>query len=136
MDERLPMSDVPQVIRTFLSAWSERDPSLAAASVTDDVVIHDPSNDVTGPSALVEHLEVILRRFDFAITYGPCLCEGDRVAFTCRIDMTGRSSRLAGVRTGFEPAIFVQLRDGRIASWTEYWDPAPLARDLAAGATG
>ena len=125
------MSDVPEVIQRFLSAWTERDPTLAAQSVTEGVLIRDPNQSVQGAGPLVEHLEVILRRFDFAITYGPCLREGDLVAFTCSISMVGRSSRLAGVKAGFDPAVFVELRDDKIASWTEYWDPAPLARALA-----
>jgi len=126
------MSDVPEVVRTFLSAWTEKDSSLAVGVITDDVAIKDPNASIVGPGPLVEHLDAIFRRFDFAVTYGTCVREGDSIAFTCRIDMTGRSSRLAGVQTGFSPAVFVQLRDGKIASWTEYWDPAPLTRDLSA----
>ena len=130
------MSDVPEVVRTFLSAWTEKDSSLAVGVITDDVAIKDPNASIVGAAPLVEHLDVIFRRFDFAVTYGTCVQEGDNIAFTCRIDMTGKSSRLAGVQTGFSPAVFVHLRDGKIASWTEHWDPAPLHRDLAAAAAG
>ena len=130
------MSVVPEIVRTFLSAWTERDPGRVLLAVTDDVLIRDPNTSIQGPAALIEHLEVIHRRFDFAVAFGPCITEGDHLAFTCHIAMTGRSSRLAGVRTGFDPAVFVELRDGKIASWTEYWDPAPMTRDLEAAAAG
>ena len=128
------MSEVPEVVGRFLSAWTLRDPQIAAAAVTKDVVITDPNGTFTGPAALVEHLDVILRRFDFGITFGTCLVDGDQVACTYRCDMTGRSSRLAGVVTGFDAALFVELREGKIHRWTEYWDPAGVARHLAAAA--
>ncbi len=128
---RPTMSEVPEIVRTFLSAWSERDPSIVARCVTDDVAIDDPNNSCRGPEPLIEHLAMVLERFDFSVSYGPCVRDGDLVAFRCRIDMVGRRGRLEGLRTGFEPSVWVELRNGLIATWTEYWDPAPLARDLA-----
>ena len=56
------MSEVPEVVRTFLSSWSDRDAGRVRTVVTDDVVVRDPNNDVRGPEPLVEHLEVVLRR--------------------------------------------------------------------------
>ena len=135
------MSDVPSVIRSFLSAWSERDPSRAAAAVTDDVVVIDPNGRVEGPTPLVEHIEMVLRRFDFdASSVHSCFVEGDlsadaRMAFVFACRMKGRSSRLAGVETGFDAAVFVSLRAGKIATWTEYWDPAPMVAGLALAAS-
>jgi hypothetical protein len=58
--------------------------------------------------------------------------DGDaRLAFIAECPMIGRSSKLVGISTGFEAAVFAQLRGGKIAEWQEYWDPAPLARAIA-----
>ena len=132
------MADVPAVVTRFLSAWSDREPARAAAEVTDDVVIIDPNGRVDGPATLVEHIEAVLRRFDFdASSVHSCFVEGDlaadaRMAFVFACRMNGRSSRLAGIETGFDSAVFVALRGGKIATWTEYWDPAPMQTTLAA----
>jgi SnoaL-like domain len=127
------MSELPIVIRTFLSAWVNRDVGLATGSVTDDVIIRDPHHDVVGPEALAGHLNQVFRPFDFAIDYtGPVLCDGSHVAFVCTITLTGRSSRFAGFTTSFSPAVFVELRDNKISSWIEHWDPTRFDRELAA----
>ena len=131
------MSDVPPVITRFLSAWSVRDPQVAAAEVTDDVVLSDPNERFDGRPAVVDHLELILRRFDFDTpTVDHCVVDGDptgdaTAAFVLKVRMTGRSTRLAGVVTGFEAGVFVDIRGGLIARYQEYWDPAPMARALA-----
>jgi ketosteroid isomerase-like protein len=127
------MSELPDVIRTFLSAWTNRDVALATAVVTDDVIIRDPHHDVVGPAALEAHLNQVFRSFDFAVDFaGPVLCDANQVAFLCTITLTGRSSRFAGFTTAFSPAVFVELRDEKIASWIEHWDPTRFDRDLAA----
>lgn len=133
------MQETPDIVVRFFSAWSRRDPALALAEVTDDVTITDPHGTYSGSAALGEHLEMILRRFDFApAKIRNAFVDGDlagdaRLAFLVECPMTGRSSRLAGVSTGFEAAVFVQLRGGKIATWNEYWDPAPMAREIAEG---
>jgi SnoaL-like domain len=59
------MSAVPEVITRFFSAWSERNPDLAVAVVTDDVTITDPYGTHAGARVLRDHIEMIIRRFDF-----------------------------------------------------------------------
>lgn len=131
------MTAVPEIITRFFSAWSERNPELAVAEVTDDVTIRDPYGINVGPKVLHEHIEMIIRRFDFSpAIIRNCFVDGDlsadaRLAFLAECPMTGRSSKVAGISTGFEAAVFVQLRGGKIAQWNEYWDPAALARALA-----
>ena len=134
------MSETPEVLVRFFSAWSKRDPALALAEVTPDVVITDPFGSNVGSEVLREHLEMILRRFDFApARISNCFVDGEldgdcRIAFVAECPMTGRSSSVAGVETGFEAAVFVTLKGGRIHRWNEYWDPAPMTAKLA-GAT-
>jgi ketosteroid isomerase-like protein len=125
-----PMSAIPEIVHTFLSAWTLRDPSHAAAAVTEDVMIIDPNNNVHGVAPLVEHLHMVLKRFDFGVEFGDCISEGDRLAFTCRISMTGRPGRFLGMQTSFEPSVFVTLSEGKISSWTEFWDPAALNKTI------
>jgi ketosteroid isomerase-like protein len=127
------MNNVPDLVKTFFSAWILKDPAIAAALVTSDVVIRDPNNNAVGPDALVEHLLVALRNFDFDVEYGQCWGEPDDFVFLCRVELTGKSKYFAHVQTSFEPAVFVKLRDGLIASWVEYWDPRELNKTLASG---
>lgn len=130
------MTSVPGVVTRFFSAWSERNPELAAAEVTEDVTITDPYGTNVGRQVLRDHIEMIIRRFDFTpAIIRNCFVDGDldsdaRLAFVAECPMIGRSSKVAGITTGFEAAVFVQLREGKIAQWNEYWDPAPLARTL------
>jgi ketosteroid isomerase-like protein len=125
------MNEVPEIVRTFLGAWTQRDPAIATVRVTSDVTITDPNQSVIGPEALVKHLEIALHHFDFDVEYGQCWGEPDDFVFRCRIALVGRSKHFAHIRTGFEPAVFVKLRDGLIASWAEYWDPRALNEALA-----
>jgi SnoaL-like domain len=130
------VSTVPEVIRTFLSGWTLRDSTLATGVVTDDVIIRDPHHDVVGPAALAAHLDQVFRHFDFAVDFdGPVVVEGDCVAFVCTITLTGRSSRFTGFTSGFSPAVFVELREAKISSWIEHWDPATFDAALAAAMT-
>ncbi len=120
------MKEIPEIVHTFFSAWTLRDPAIAAAMVTDDVIIRDPNNAADGPKALVDHLEKALHHFDFDVEYGECWGEPEDFVFLCHVGLTGRSKHFANIRTGFDPAVFVKLRDGKIASWVEYWDPREL----------
>ncbi len=135
------MSDTPAAITRFLSAWTARDPQLAAAEVTDTVVLVDPNERHEGRDALVVHLEQVLRRFDFQSTaIEHCVVDGDplgdaQVAFILRVKMTGRSSRLAGVVSGFDAGVFVTLVGAKIDRYTEFWDPTPMAAALSGAAT-
>jgi ketosteroid isomerase-like protein len=125
------MHDVPDIVRSFFSAWTLRDPAIAASLVTEDVKIIDPNNNAVGPAALVEHLHTALHHFDFAVDYGQCWGDPEDFVFLCRITLTGRSTHFANVRTGFDPAVVVKMRDGLIASWIEYWDPRELNKALS-----
>ncbi len=125
------MNSVPEIVNTFLSVWTQRDPAIASALVTPDVIITDPNFSAVGPAALVEHLDLALKHFDFDVEYGQCWGDPNDFVFRCRIMLTGRSKHFAHIRTGFEPAVFVTLREGLIASWVEYWDPRALNEALA-----
>ena len=120
------MQEVPDIVKSFFSAWTLRDPAIAAALVTDDVRIIDPNNNVSGPQPLVEHLKSALHHFDFDVEYGQCWGDAEDFVFQCRVSLRGRSKHFVNIQTGFEPAVFVKLRDGKIASWVEYWDPREL----------
>ncbi len=117
------MQQVPDIVKSFFQAWTTRDPAIAAALVTDDVRITDPNHDVTGPEPLVEHLGMALHHFDFTVSYDRCWGDPEDFVFLCRIQLVGRSKHFANVQAEFEPAVFVKLRNGKIASWVEYWDP-------------
>ena len=125
------MNEVPQIVKTFFDAWILRDPSIAAAMVTNDVTVKDPNNNVRGPEALVEHLELALRHFDFSVEYGQCWGEPNDFVFLCHIALSGRSKHYANVQINFAPAVFVKLTDGLISSWAEYWDPRALNASLS-----
>jgi ketosteroid isomerase-like protein len=133
--------EAPEILTQFFSAWSLREPDRILAVVSPDISITDPNGSYQGAAALHEHVVGILRSFDFApAKIRNCFVDGDlagdaRLAFLVECPMTGRSSRLAGIETGFEAAVFATLNDGKIATWNEYWDPAPLRNDLPSQAT-
>lgn len=124
------MSQVPELIQTFLSAWTAKDASIARAVVSNDVVIIDPSHNVVGPDALEAHLLEVFPRFEFSVEYEDCFVEGSRVAFLCTITMTGIGP-FAGLVTSFRPAVFVDIVDGKITSWREFWDPTPMRKAIS-----
>ena len=136
------MAEIPAVLTRFFSAWSERNPALVISEVTGDVHITDPLNSIVGSDALVEHIETVLRRFEFLpAQIQRVVVEGDldgtsTLAFVVRCPMLGRSSRFVGLETAFEAAVFATLDGGRIATWQEYWDPAPLQRAIVSALGG
>ncbi len=124
------MSQVPELIQTFLSAWTKKDPSIARAVVSSDVVIVDPAHDIVGPDALEEHLREVFPLFEFSVVFEDCVVDGPHVAFVCEISMTGIGA-FAGLVTSFRPAVFVDTADGKIVRWREFWDPAPMRKAIA-----
>jgi ketosteroid isomerase-like protein len=126
------MQEVPEIVKSFFGAWLKRDPAIAVALVTQTVTITDPNFSAVGPDALVDHLQLALNHFDFDVEYGQCWGEPDDFVFRCKVLLVGRSKHFAHIRTSFEPAVFVKLQDGLIASWVEYWDPRQLNDALAA----
>jgi SnoaL-like domain len=137
MPDATQADNTPPILIQFFSAWSEREPERVLPLTTEDLRISDPNGSYVGSAALHEHIVGILRSFDFApAKIRNCFVDGDldgdaRLAFLVECPMVGRSKRLAGIETGFEAAVFATLIGGKIATWNEYWDPAPFARSLA-----
>ncbi|MBB3982274.1 limonene-1,2-epoxide hydrolase [Sphingobium fontiphilum] len=132
------------IVRTFLStlhAEGQPDFDAIAGMFTDDgyyfplVPARPP---IVGPAAVAAELD---RQF---MLYRDCRCDLMHIAVTGSVVLTERRDRvtmLANELTGFPHEFDVvvsvcgvfETRDGRISGWRDYWDPADIASQVAAG---
>lgn len=104
-------------------AWENEDLDAITADFAPDGVLVSPGGRWQGPKAIRAAAEQF-----FAGTTGVrvevtrVLLDGDAGA----AEWTWTESRSDGTRRTAEDAIVFELRDGRIARWREYFDPADL----------
>jgi len=107
------------IIRTFIEAWSRRDPEELTAFFTPDGVYHNmPTQPVAGHAALKGFIGAFLK--DWTSTEWDILnlmSKGD-VVIAERLDRT-----LVGAKPVNLPCCGVfEMRDGKIAVWRDYFD--------------
>jgi limonene-1,2-epoxide hydrolase len=116
-------ADNEALVRAFLEAWQLLDPDELIGYFTADAVYHNiPRSPVAGTDAIRELLALILAghdamRFDILTL----VAAGD-VVVTERIDHLWAGD----VHVPLPVMGIFELRDGRIAEWREYYDPAPV----------
>lgn len=117
--------EVEALVRRQAAAWVAGDGAAAAADFSPDGVLVSPGGAwhgrdgvraaVVAFQAAAEVVRVDVRRV---------LVDGDLVA----VEWVWTERRRAdGAVATMEDAIVVQLRDGRVALWREYFDPAQTA---------
>ena len=115
-----------ETLQAICEAWNRLDNDALAELFADDGVFEDPL-----------HERTLVGREDIRATNGPAMaglseCEVTLGAVLERGDLglaegTFRSALAdGGGRMDFAFAIAIELRDGRIARLTEYFDTAPL----------
>jgi limonene-1,2-epoxide hydrolase len=121
------MSKNTDLIEEFCKAWSRLDPAELAAYFTEDGIYH---NMPAGPIQGREEVEKFIRGFAGSWTKTDWeilnLAETGDVVIAERIDRTQ-----AGDKSVDLPCTGVfTIRDGKIASWRDYFDLGTYARAL------
>ncbi|TML67914.1 MAG: nuclear transport factor 2 family protein [Actinobacteria bacterium] len=119
------MSDVPQEILDLVDrqarAWERNDFALGAGDWLPDGELVAPGARVAAPDLAREVTEFHRSYTDLVVTVLNVFCTEDRskVGIEWDWEVTRRSD---GVRGLTHDAIIVDLVDGKIASWREYFD--------------
>jgi len=121
------MSRNTDLIEEFCKAWSRLDPTELASYFTEDGIYHNmPAEPVEGRAAI----ETFIRAFSDSWTHTDWeilhIAESGDVVIAERIDRTQAGDKsvdlpCAGVFT---------LRNGKIASWRDYFDMGTYARAM------
>jgi limonene-1,2-epoxide hydrolase len=121
------MSANTRLIEEFCAAWSRLDPAELAGYFSDDGVYHNmPAGPVKGRAAI----EQFIRGFTASWTQTDweirTLAETGDVVIAERIDRT----RAGEKRVDLPCTGVFELRNGKIASWRDYFDLATYTRAM------
>jgi limonene-1,2-epoxide hydrolase len=116
--------DPETTVREFCATWPERNVEKLLAYFTDDALYHNmPLEPVTGKNSIREVLNMFVPGEDLEAEILNLATCGNLV-FTERVDrMT-----LNGKRVVLPCAGVFEIRDGKIASWRDYFDMATFQR--------
>src|SRR5215831_10505788 len=113
-----------QIIREFLAAWPRKKIDELVGYFTDDAVYHNvPVAPIVGKKAIREVFEGFLGAFDIELIVVNAAARGN-VVFTERIDRFD----IAGKRFDLPVNGVFELRDGKIASFRDYFDLASFEK--------
>jgi ketosteroid isomerase-like protein len=115
-----------EVLQAICEAWNRLDNDALAELFADDGVFEDPL-----------HEKTLRGREEIRTVNGPAMAGLSECEVTLRTALEGGDLGLAegmfrsaladgGARMDFPFSIAIELRDGRIARLTEYFDTAPL----------
>ncbi|HSV06974.1 MAG TPA: limonene-1,2-epoxide hydrolase family protein [Candidatus Binatus sp.] len=123
------MSDPETVVRNFFAAWPRRNAEELLGYFADDALYHNmPLEPVTGKDGVREILNMFVpsEQLEAELVYVATL---GNVVFTERVDrMT-----MAGKRIVLPCAGVMEIRDGKIAAWRDYFDLATWQRQAGQG---
>ena len=113
------------MIREFFQAWERRDTDQIVASFTDDAVYHNISLEpLVGKAAIREFVAGYAGVPSDRVDFRHQLVSGN-VVMNERLDHVTFGGRVVDL-----PICGVfELRDGRIARWTDYYDSAALLQE-------
>jgi limonene-1,2-epoxide hydrolase len=117
-----------EIVRTFLQAAEKRDYDTALALVTDDVEYHNmPIPPVYGPQGVKDTLEMLLATCQgFEVVIHHEVANGE-VVMNERTDRFLHNGNWAELPVA---GVFV-VREGKIASWHDYFDLDTIMKQLA-----
>jgi limonene-1,2-epoxide hydrolase len=121
------MHDPETVVRSFFAAWPRRNMEEVLGYFTDDALYHNmPLEPVTGKDGIREILNMFLFADDLEAELLHVATLGN-VVFTERVDrMT-----MAGKRVVLPCAGVMEIRDGKIAAWRDYFDVNQFMSQMA-----
>jgi limonene-1,2-epoxide hydrolase len=113
-------TDPRELVREFFAAWSAHDPARVADFFTEDGVYHNiPMESVQGREAIRELVAGWLSQMgDVDFRFENLLIEGDIIMME-RFDLIPGPD---GVVRELGVMGIMELRDGQISSWREYFD--------------
>jgi uncharacterized protein (TIGR02246 family) len=117
--------EVDRLLLRRIRAWRDEDLDAILADYADDIVHVSPYGRRVGVAAMRAADERYLAEYTgFEVQLNRLVVEGDQGA----LEWTWTETRRAdGLRRSADDAIVFVLRDGKIAYWREYFDPAAQA---------
>jgi uncharacterized protein (TIGR02246 family) len=117
--------EVDRLLLRRIRAWRDEDLDAILADYADDIVHVSPYGRRVGVAAMRAADERYLAEYTgFEVQLNRLVVEGDQGA----LEWTWTETRRAdGLRRSADDAIVFVLRDGKIAYWREYFDPAGQA---------
>jgi len=117
--------EVHRLLLRRVRAWRDEDIDAIMADYADDIVHVSPYGSRVGVAAMRAANTRYLDEFTgFEVALNRLVVEGDQGA----LEWTWTETRRAdGLRRSADDAIVFVLRDGKIAYWREYFDPAARA---------
>ena len=127
--ENSSMTSNEQIIREFISAWSNLDPSELASYFTDDGIYHNiPSTAVQGRDNIEQFIAGFIRPWQSTEWEILNLVAEGNVVMVERLDKTV----VAGSPVNLPCLGFFELQDGKIKQWRDYFDLATYTEALTA----
>lgn len=114
------------LVQRFFADLARRDVDALVAYFTDDAVFHDmPRERFSGREAIAARLRAMPNFTELRIEVGHVVAQGE-VVLSERVDylvLNGKSVRLPVMAA-------MELRNGKIAAWRDYWDAKTTERQL------
>jgi uncharacterized protein (TIGR02246 family) len=117
-------SSLPQDIRSTIElarkAWSDRDADALAELFTEDGTVIVPGQRWQGQTRIRSQIAKFARDYtDVSITIERIIIDGDRAAVEWHYEDTEKAT---GKRNRSDDAIVLEVQNGRISYWREYFD--------------
>jgi uncharacterized protein (TIGR02246 family) len=114
--------EVHRLLLRRIRAWQDEDLDAIMADYADDIVHVSPYGTGAGVAAMrAANTRYLAEYTGFEVQIHRLVVEGDQGALEWTWTETRRSD---GLRRSADDAIVFVLRDGKIAYWREYFDPA------------
>ncbi len=125
-------ADAERVARELLDVLAKHDAAAFRPLFTDDVVYHNiPMEPAVGIEAAIAFLEGFFGMFEDAEVEIRHLAVRDNVVLTERVD----SMTLGGTVAALPVMGTIEVRDGKVSAWRDYFDMAQITAMLS-GAAG
>jgi ketosteroid isomerase-like protein len=112
-----------QLVERQARAWEKQDFTLAAADWLPTAVLSSPEGNTPAPEMAVSMRDYFKDFTDLHVTLKNLIVspDGNKLALEWDWAITRKRDGKRGIS---HDAIMVDLKDGKIASWREYYDPA------------
>jgi uncharacterized protein (TIGR02246 family) len=116
----LPSPDIRATIELAKNAWIARDADALAQLFTEDGTLIVPGQKWQGQAQIRSEIAKFARDYtDISITINQIIIDGDRAAVEWHYEDTEKAT---GNRNQSDDAIVIEVKNGRISYWREYFD--------------